>query len=66
MIFPELHCELSKQLSLLNTFDITYWKKIENCYTSKIIFDQESDEDLWQRFHDIHLPKWRNDCESPE
>lgn len=60
LIFPEFHSELSTHLQLLNTFNITYWKNLENCYVSKIVFDQEDDDDLWQRFHDANLPKWRN------
>lgn len=60
LIFPEYQNKLFANLRLLETSDIIYWKKLEKCYTSKIVFDQENDDDLWQRFHDADLPKWRD------
>ncbi|CAB1223463.1 hypothetical protein [Acinetobacter bouvetii] len=54
--FPEV---ASQHVMKLEQWNVTYWKKLEDVFINKLYFDQEDDSDLWERFHNTVLPKWR-------
>lgn len=59
LVFPKQHRVLSKNTQFLENYHITYWKNLKHCYRSTIIFTQDTDDDLWQTFHNADLPQWR-------
>ncbi len=54
--FPEVR---NQHIKKLEQWDVTYWKKLEEVFVNKLYFDQEDDSELWERFHNTLLPKWR-------
>ncbi|MDM1022269.1 hypothetical protein QSV37_18575 [Acinetobacter sp. VNK23] len=55
-IFPNYKDQIIEKLE---SWHITYWKKLSNVYVSKLYFNVEDDMELWEHFHEANLPKWR-------
>lgn len=46
-------------IGCLDGWNVTYWKKLDHVFFTKLYFSQDDDQDLWDIFHRADLPTWR-------
>lgn len=57
IIFSKLENPLI--IGCLDEWNVTYWKKLDHVFFTKLYFSQDDDQGLWDIFYRADLPTWR-------